>query len=66
MDLSISDELQLFSKELQQHMSPYTLNQLASKVGFVQRKSIYRVQDLVVLNTDLLFISLHNLYYRYL
>lgn len=49
MNLSISDELQLFSKELQQHMSPHALDQLARKVGFVQRKSKYRAQDLVAL-----------------
>ncbi|MET7021456.1 IS4 family transposase [Bacillus mycoides] len=49
MNLSISDELQLFSKELQQHMSPHALGQLARKAGFVQRKSKYRAQDLVAL-----------------
>ncbi|ETT76655.1 transposase [Bacillus mycoides FSL H7-687] len=49
MNLSISNELQLFSKELQQHMSPHALDQLARKVGFVQRKSKYRAQDLVAL-----------------
>ncbi|GLV66718.1 hypothetical protein Bmyc01_53870 [Bacillus mycoides] len=48
MNLSISDELQLFSKELQQHMPQHALDQLARKVGFVQRKSKYRAQDLVV------------------
>lgn len=36
MNLSISNELQLFSKELQQHVSPHALDQLARKVGFVQ------------------------------
>ena len=34
MNLSTSDELQLFSKELQQHMSPHALEQLARKAGF--------------------------------
>lgn len=29
MNLSILDELELFSKELQQYMSPYALEQLA-------------------------------------
>ena len=31
MNLSISDELQLFSEELQRYMSPYALDQLAKK-----------------------------------
>ncbi|GKS09732.1 hypothetical protein YDYSY3_07320 [Paenibacillus chitinolyticus] len=49
MNLSIFDELELFSKELQQYMSPDALEQLAKNVGFVKRKSKYRAQDLVVL-----------------
>ncbi|PGE94245.1 IS4 family transposase [Bacillus pseudomycoides] len=49
MNLSISDELQLFSKELQRHKSPHVLDQLAREIGFVQRKSKYRAQDLVAL-----------------
>ncbi|KIV75850.1 Mobile element protein [Bacillus mycoides] len=49
MNLSISDELELFSKELQRYMSPDALEQLARKMGFVQRKSKYRAQDLVAL-----------------
>ncbi|WJE55565.1 IS4 family transposase (plasmid) [Bacillus cereus] len=49
MNLSISDELQLFSKELQRHMSRYALEQLAREIGFVQRKSKYCAQDLVAL-----------------
>lgn len=32
MNLSITDELQLFSKELQRNMSPHALEQLARKV----------------------------------
>ncbi|AJQ62391.1 hypothetical protein SD98_29325 (plasmid) [Bacillus thuringiensis serovar morrisoni] len=39
MNLSISDELELFSKELQRYMSPDALEQLAKNVGFVKRKS---------------------------
>ncbi|EJQ03410.1 hypothetical protein IE3_05445 [Bacillus cereus BAG3X2-1] len=31
MSLSISDELQLFSKELQRYMSPHALGKLARK-----------------------------------
>ncbi|MEB9432697.1 IS4 family transposase, partial [Bacillus cereus] len=49
MNLSILDELELFSKELQRYMSPYVLEQLAREIGFVQRKSKYRAQDLVAL-----------------
>ncbi|EJQ94050.1 hypothetical protein II1_04640 [Bacillus cereus MC118] len=49
MNLSILDELELFSKELQRYMSPHVLEQLAREIGFVQRKSKYRAQDLVAL-----------------
>ncbi len=49
MNLSISDELQLYSKELQRYMSSHALNELAREIGFVQRKSKYRAQDLVAL-----------------
>ncbi|MDF9663981.1 IS4 family transposase [Bacillus wiedmannii] len=49
MNLSILDELELFSKELQRYMSAYVLEQLAREIGFVQRKSKYRAQDLVAL-----------------
>lgn len=49
MNLSIFDELELFSKELQRYMSPDALEQLAKNVGFVKRKSKYRAQDLVAL-----------------
>lgn len=49
MNLSISDELELFAEELQRYMSPHALDQLARKIGFVQRRSKYRAQDLVAL-----------------
>jgi len=49
MELSIFDELELFSKELQRYMSTDALEQLAKNVGFVKRKSKYRAQDLVAL-----------------
>ncbi|MGQ8826799.1 IS4 family transposase [Bacillus sp. NA_146.1] len=49
MNLAISDELELFSKELQRYMSPHALEKLARELGFVQRKSKYRGQDLVAL-----------------
>ncbi|UYX55534.1 hypothetical protein M3Y14_30215 [Bacillus thuringiensis] len=40
MNLSIFDELELFSKELQRYMSPHALEKLARDIGFVQRNSI--------------------------
>lgn len=49
MNLSTSDELELFSKELQRYMSPDVLEQLARNAGFVKRKSKSRAQDLVSL-----------------
>lgn len=49
MNLSIFDELELLSKELQIYMSPDALEQLAKNVGFVKRNSKYRAQDLVAL-----------------
>ncbi|WP_157753669.1 IS4 family transposase, partial [Bacillus pseudomycoides] len=49
MNLSTFDKLELFSKELQRYMSPDALEQLAREIGFVQRKSKYRAQDLVAL-----------------
>ncbi|EJQ97245.1 MULTISPECIES: hypothetical protein [Bacillus cereus group] len=45
MNLSIFDELELFSKEVQRHMSPNALEQLVKNVGFVTRESKYRTQD---------------------
>lgn len=45
----VSDELSLFSQELQQSLSPHVLKQLAKKVGFVQRTSKYQAKDLVAL-----------------
>ncbi|EJR58076.1 hypothetical protein IK3_05225 [Bacillus toyonensis] len=49
MDPTISDELALFSQELQRYLSPHALQQLAKKVGFVRRTSTYRAEDLVAL-----------------
>ncbi|MDZ5608098.1 IS4 family transposase [Bacillus pseudomycoides] len=49
MNLSIFDELKLFSQELHRYMSPHALECLAREIGFVQRKSKYRAQDLVAL-----------------
>ncbi|MGE6720584.1 IS4 family transposase [Peribacillus frigoritolerans] len=49
MSRDVSDELNLFSLELQQSLSPHVLKQLAKKVGFVQRSSKYQAKDLVAL-----------------
>ena len=49
MNLSMLDELELFSKELQRYMSPDALEHLAREIGFVQRKSKYFAQDLVAI-----------------
>ena len=49
MNLSIFDELELFSQKLHRYMSPHALEHLAREVGFVQRKSKYRAQHLVEL-----------------
>ncbi|MEH6932676.1 IS4 family transposase [Bacillus sp. JJ783] len=49
MSISVSDELQLFAQEIQSLLSPNTLQNLARDVGFVQRTSKYRAQDLTAL-----------------
>ncbi|MBJ3788651.1 IS4 family transposase [Bacillus sp. OA1] len=49
MSISVSDELQLFAQEIQSLLSPNTLQNLARDVGFVQRASKYRAQDLIAL-----------------
>ncbi|MEC3353084.1 IS4 family transposase, partial [Bacillus cereus] len=38
MNLSIQDELQLFSEELYRHLTPSLLEELAKELGFVNRK----------------------------
>ncbi|MDM5189159.1 hypothetical protein QUF99_18190 [Bacillus sp. DX4.1] len=35
MNFSISDEMNLFSQELQNYLSPLSLQQIAKEVGFV-------------------------------
>jgi hypothetical protein len=45
MNLSIFDELELFSRELQRYMLPDALEQLAKSVGFVKRNSMYLVKS---------------------
>lgn len=49
MNLTILDELNLFSQELQRCLSPHVLRELAKEAGFVQRTSKYRAQDLAAL-----------------
>lgn len=49
MRREVSDELTLFSQELQRSLSPQTLQNLGRKVGFVQRKSKYQAKDLIAL-----------------
>ncbi|MGR3779200.1 IS4 family transposase [Bacillus paramycoides] len=49
MSISVSNELQLFAQEIQSLLSPNTLQNLARDVGFVQRASKYRAQDLIAL-----------------
>ncbi|MGM0879186.1 MAG: IS4 family transposase, partial [Bacillota bacterium] len=45
----VSGELTLFSQELQRSLSSQALQQLAKKVGFVQRMSKYQAKDLIAL-----------------
>ncbi|MEX6701969.1 IS4 family transposase [Peribacillus frigoritolerans] len=49
MSFSVSDEMNLFSQELQNYLSPSSLQKLAKEVGFVQRKSKYQAQELIAL-----------------
>lgn len=49
MNLTITDELNLFSQELQRCLSPHSLQDQAREVSFVQRVSKYRAQELAVL-----------------
>ncbi|MGR5978944.1 hypothetical protein ACT7DJ_14655 [Bacillus cereus] len=39
MNLSIQDELQLFSEELCRHLTPSLLEELAKELGFVKKKT---------------------------
>lgn len=49
MSFSVSDEMNLFSLELQNYLSLSSLQQLAKEVGFVQRTSKYQAQELIAL-----------------
>ena len=47
----ISEELYLFSEELQTVLSPTVLQELPNRVGFVQRLSKYQANELLALCT---------------
>ena len=49
MDLSLSEEFDLFSQELQRFLSPIVLQKIAKQVGFVQRSSKYQAGELMAL-----------------
>lgn len=49
MNLSLSEELHLFSQELQRFLSPIVLQEVAKQVGFVQRSSKYQADELIAL-----------------
>ncbi|MGE6961694.1 IS4 family transposase, partial [Bacillus thuringiensis] len=49
MELSIIEELQLLTTELQRHFSVSYLEDLARKTGFTQRKRKWKVQDFISL-----------------
>ena len=49
MDLSLSEELYLFSQELQRFLSPTALQKIAKQVSFVQRSSKYQADELIAL-----------------
>lgn len=44
-----SEELALFSQELQRLLSPMVLQHMAKQVGFVQRSSKYQANELMAL-----------------
>ncbi|MEB8933068.1 IS4 family transposase [Bacillus cereus] len=49
MNLSIQDELQLFSEELCRHLTPSFLEELAKKLGFVKRKRKFSGSELATI-----------------
>lgn len=44
-----SEELELFSQELQRLLSPMVLQHIAKQVGFVKRSSKYQANELMAL-----------------
>ncbi|MDA2118451.1 IS4 family transposase [Bacillus cereus group sp. MYBK59-1] len=49
MNLSIQDELQLFSEELYSHLTPSLLEELAKELGFVKRKRKFSGNELAAI-----------------
>ena len=49
MNLSIQDELQLFSEELYHHLTPSLLDKLARELGFVKRKRKFSGNELATI-----------------
>ncbi|HDR6248376.1 TPA: IS4 family transposase [Bacillus cereus] len=49
MNLSIQDELQLFSEELYHHLTPSLLDKLAKELGFVKRKRKFSGNELATI-----------------
>ncbi|HDR6319050.1 TPA: IS4 family transposase [Bacillus thuringiensis] len=49
MNLSIQDELQLFSEELCRHLTPSLLEELAKELGFVKRKRKFSGNELATI-----------------
>src|SRR4051794_2399437 len=49
MNLSLSEELHLFSQELQHFLSPIVLQEIVKQVGFVQRSSKYQADELIAI-----------------
>ncbi|EOO23829.1 transposase for insertion sequence element IS231C [Bacillus cereus VD133] len=52
MNLSIQDELQLFSEELYRHLTPSLLEELAKELGVVKRKRKFSGNELATRGTD--------------
>lgn len=49
MNLSIQDELQLFSEELKRYITPVFLVELAREIGFIKRKRKFSGLDLAMI-----------------
>lgn len=49
MNLSIQDQLQIFSEELYRHLIPSLLEELAKELGFVKRKRKFSGNELATI-----------------
>ncbi len=49
MNLSIQDELQLFSEELYRHLTPSLLEELAKELGFVKENESFSGNELATI-----------------